>query len=285
MNRSVIVTGAAGGVGLELVRMLSHAGKRVIAMVLDDGEAERLQASVPAVTTVIRCDLGNADKVGPALAATLADEKLDLEAMVSCVGVWPGAPLETTSLAEVRRTLEINTISPLAVYQAAMPALRRSHGRAVFVSSISGRMGLPLNGSYAMSKFALEALADVARRETEAWDVHVTVIQPGPIKTPMVTGMLEHIAAVKDKLPKAERELYGSLYTGFAEMCRKGYPDASPPEEVAKAIMNVLAAPEPETRVQVGPIGKQICEAARALPDKELDAISRSLISGAIFAK
>jgi NAD(P)-dependent dehydrogenase (short-subunit alcohol dehydrogenase family) len=285
MNRSVIVTGAAGGVGLELVKMLSRAGKRVIAMVLDDGEAARLQASVPAVTTVIRCDLSNADKVGPALAATLADGKLDLEAMVSCVGVWPGAPLETTSLAEVRRTLEINTISPLAVYQAAMPALRRSHGRAVFVSSISGRMALPLNGSYAMSKFALEALADVARRETEEWGVHVTVIQPGPIKTPMVTGMLEHIAAVKDKLPKSERDLYGPLYTGFAEMCRKGYPDASPPEDVAKTIMSVLAAPEPETRVQVGAIGKQICEAARAMPDKELDAISRSLISGAIFAK
>lgn len=283
MNRSVIVTGAAGGVGLELVNLLSRAGKRVIAMVLDDREAERLRVAVPEVTSVVRCDLGNADGVGPALASTLADDRLDLEAMVSCAGVWPGAPLETTSLAEVRHALEINTIAPLAVYQAAMPALRRSRGRAIFISSISGRMGLPLNGAYAMSKFALEALADVARRETAAWGVHVTVIQPGPIKTSMVTGMLDHIAAIKDKLPKAERELYGSLYTGFAEMCRKGLPDASPPAEVANAIMNVLAAPEPDTRVQVGPIAKQICDAARSLPDREMDAISQSLISGAIF--
>ena len=285
MSRSVIVTGAAGGVGLALVEMLSRAGRRVIAMVLDDREADRLRHAVPEVTNVIRCDLSNADRVAPALAPIVSDDRLDLEAMVACAGVWPGTPLETTTLAEVRRTLEINTIAPLAVFQVALPALRRSRGRAVFVSSISGRMGIALNGSYAMSKFALEALADVARRETAHWGVQVTVIQPGPIKTPMVTEMLDHIAAIKHKLSRSERELYGSLYTGFADMCEKGYPDATPPGEVASAIMNVLAAPEPETRVQVGPVAKQICDAARALPDRELDAIARSLISGAIFAK
>jgi NAD(P)-dependent dehydrogenase (short-subunit alcohol dehydrogenase family) len=285
MKPAVIVTGAAGGVGMALVGKLSRADKRVIAMVLDEREAERLRRAEPKVADVIRCDLSNADKVGPALSVVLSDDSLVLEAVVACAGVWPGAPLETMRLEEARRTLEINAIAPLALLQATLPALRRSRGRVVFVSSISGRLAMPFNAAYGMSKFALEAVADVARREAARWGIHVTVVQPGPINTPMVTGMLEHIAAVRDKLPLKERELYGWLYTGFAEMCEKGLPDALPAQEVANAVVDVLAASEPQTRVQVGPIAKQICDAARSLPDRDLDALAQSLITGAIFAQ
>ena len=74
-------------------------------------------------------------------------------------------PLEFLPLDELRRQLEVNTIAQLAVTQACLPALRRPRGRIVNVSSIAGRVALPLYGPYAASKFALEALSDTLRRE------------------------------------------------------------------------------------------------------------------------
>lgn len=281
MQRTVIVTGASGGVGRALVENLVGQGRRVVAMVLDDREAQSLRHAVPGVAGAIRCDLGRADLVATALSSILGDSGLDLEAIVACAGVWPGAPLETSRLDEIRRTFEINTLAPLALLQATLPALRRSRGRVVFVSSISGRFAFPLNGAYAMSKFALEALADVARRETAGWGIAVTVVQPGPIRSGMVTAMIERLADAENRLPEQERTLYGDLYTGFREMCEKGYPDAVPPEFVANAIMEVLEAESPDTRVPVGAMAKQICDAARTLPDLDLDAIARGLVTGA----
>ena len=80
-------------------------------------------------------------------------------------GIAVSAPLEFVPIDELRRQLEVNVIGQVAVTQAFLPALRRGRGRIVNVSSIGGRIALPLAGPYAASKFALEAISDSLRRE------------------------------------------------------------------------------------------------------------------------
>ena len=91
-----------------------------------------------------------------------------LEGLVNNAGIAVVGPLEFLPLDELRRQLEVNTVGQVAVIQACLPALRANRGRMVNVSSISGRVALPLFGPYAASKFALEALSDALRRELRA---------------------------------------------------------------------------------------------------------------------
>ena len=99
----------------------------------------------------------------------------------------------------------------MAVTQAFLPALRRARGRIVNVSSIGGRVALPLVSAYNASKFGLEGLSDSLRRELRSHGVDVILIEPGGVKTP-IWNKAERLAddMLEDVPPEAER-LYGKL--------------------------------------------------------------------------
>ena len=81
----------------------------------------------------------------------------------------------------------MNVVGQLRVLQAFLPALRATRGRVVIMGSIAGRSALPLLGGYAMSKFALEAMADALRVELAPWGIQVAIVEPGTIATPIWT--------------------------------------------------------------------------------------------------
>ncbi len=102
-------------------------------------------------------------------------------------GIAIAMPLEFVPLDELRHQLEVNLVGQVAVTQAFLPALRRARGRIVFVGSIAGKSALPFLGPYAASKHALEAVADSLRLELRPWGIHVAIVEPGSIKTPIWT--------------------------------------------------------------------------------------------------
>ena len=112
-------------------------------------------------------------------------EHRPLDALVNNAGIAVIGPLEYLPLDELRHQLEVNTIAQLAVIQACLPALRRARGRIVNVSSISGRVALPLYGPYAASKFALRRSATRCAASCAARGVHVSLIEPGAVATPI----------------------------------------------------------------------------------------------------
>jgi NAD(P)-dependent dehydrogenase (short-subunit alcohol dehydrogenase family) len=117
-------------------------------------------------------------------AAARIDE---LDALVDNAGIAIAAPLEFLPPEELTRQLDVNVVGQLRVLQAFLPALRRSQGRVVLMGSIAGRSALPFLGAYAMSKFALEAMADALRVEVAPFGMHVSIVQPGTIATPIWT--------------------------------------------------------------------------------------------------
>ena len=109
----------------------------------------------------------------------------------------------------LRSQLEINVIGHIAVTQALLTLLRQAQGRIINMSSVSGRVATPFLGPYAASKFALEALSDSMRLELMPWDINVSVIEPGPISTPIWTKSIEATKLMIDKLPQKAKVLYG----------------------------------------------------------------------------
>src|SRR5262249_39238806 len=108
-----------------------------------------------------------------------------LDGLVDNAGIAIASPLEHLPLGELRRQFEVNVVGQLAVGQALLPALRAAPGPVVIVGSIAGTSALPFLGPYAISKFALEAMADSLRVELEPDGVHVSLVRPGTIATPI----------------------------------------------------------------------------------------------------
>jgi NAD(P)-dependent dehydrogenase (short-subunit alcohol dehydrogenase family) len=268
MNRTALVIGAAGGVGTEVVKSLLEAGYRVIGSVLNDAEANHVNSAAPGVSQVFRLDLSDADSV---LAELKRQAFEALDAVVICAAISPFGPIETTSLAMLRRTFEINTVSEAAIFQGCMPALRTKKGRLVMISSFAGKIGLPFIGHYVASKHALEGLADVMRREVKSSGVNIVLVEPGGIKTPMVANQIRDVKQERATLPEAVAAQYGGLYDTFLRLATRG-DQMMDPSVVAKTVMEAVTSPAPQIRYQVGEDSKYLCAVARK-SDAEIEAV------------
>jgi len=272
---TVLVTGASTGIGEATVLHLTTLGFDAVGAVRKDEDAERLEAR--GVRTV-RIDVTDADQIAAA-RDSLGDTPL--AGLVNNAGIAVAAPLEFLPMDRLRQQLEINLIGQAAVTQAFLPALRRARGRVVMVSSIGGRVALPLVGAYNASKFGLEGLSDSLRRELRQHGVDVILIEPGGVKTP-IWKKAEKLAddMLEDVPPDAER-LYGKMIAGVRAGTKQIATDSgSEPGEVAEAIAEALTASRPRTRYLVGSDAKMRARMARVLPDRVMDRLIGRALGG-----
>lgn len=265
----VFVIGGAGGLGLAVVAGLLARGDTVSISVLNDAEATVARAAAPGIAKVHALDLGNANVVRDQLAKAVAGNPLD--GVIVCAAIAPLGPLETTPIDLVRKTIEVNCISAVAIYQAALPALRQSGGRMVFISSMAGVAAMPFIGAYVASKFALEGAVDIMRREAAPQGVKVSLIEPGAIKTPMVDAQIVEVNERLAALDGEEAERYGYLYKAFKVMATQSHNEASSsPETIAKTVIEAFIAENPAPRYVAGDDAQQVIDLAKA-GDEQLD--------------
>jgi NAD(P)-dependent dehydrogenase (short-subunit alcohol dehydrogenase family) len=259
----VLVTGASTGIGRATAELLRDRGWEVFASVRHAGEA-------PGGTIELVFDVTDAE--GIRHAASRIDE---LDALVDNAGIAIAAPLEFLPPEELTRQLDVNVVGQLRVLQAFLPALRRSRGRVVLMGSIAGKSALPLLGAYAMSKFALEAMADALRVEVAPFGMHVAIVQPGTIATPIWTKPQRTV----DEFPPEAAELYGDRVEKFRRLAAERAGNAVPAAEVAKAVEHALTSPKPKTRYIVGPDAKRRARVEK-LPDRLRDKVLSRFLFG-----
>ncbi len=178
----------------------------------------------------------------------------ELDALVDNAGIGIAAPLEFLPADELTRQLDVNVVGQLRVIQQFMPTLRRNRGRIVLIGSVGGRSALPFLGAYAMSKFALEAMADSLRVELEPFGMHVAIIEPGTIATAIWTKPQRAI----ESFPPEAVALYGERVEKFRRLAaERSAASGVPPEEVAKAVEHALTSAKPKARYLVGPDAKR----------------------------
>ena len=275
MSKKALVVGAAGGVGTEVAKQLLAAGYSVIGTVLNDAEEKHLRAAAPKVEKILHLDLSDADSV----LRELKQKLTAVDVVAVCAAISPYAPLEIAPLATLRRTLEVNAVSDLAVYQATMPLLRSSKGRILFISSFAGKVGLPFVGQYVASKHALEGMGDVMRREAKPFGVEVILVEPGGIRTPMVVGQRESVGRERAALSTEHAALYGHMYDGFAKLVGANWDTMLDPAVVAATVVEALQSKTPQARYHVGEDSKFLCETARKT-DVEIDAVMAAFAGG-----
>lgn len=230
----------------------------------------RRTGEAPEGTTELVFDV--TDPVGIGHAAT---QVVQLDALVDNAGVAIAAPLEFLPPEELARQLDVNVVGQLRVLQAFLPQLRAAHGRVVLMGSIAGRSALPFLGAYAMSKFALEAMADALRLELAPWGVHVALVEPGTIATPIWTKPQRTI----EELGPEAGELYGERAARLRSVAAARAAKAAPVESVAAAVEHALTSAKPKTRYIVGPDAKKRARVQR-LPDRWRDRVLARFLFG-----
>jgi NAD(P)-dependent dehydrogenase (short-subunit alcohol dehydrogenase family) len=272
---TVLVTGASSGIGEATVLHLRELGFTTIAGVRKDEDAERLEG---LGLRSVRLDVTDADQIAAARDA-LGDEPL--AGLVNNAGIAVGAPLEFLPIDKLRQQLEVNLIGQIAVTQAFLPALRRARGRIVNVSSIGGRVALPLVGAYNASKFGLEGASDALRREVRSQGVDVILIEPGGVKTPIWKKGEALADEITEDLPPEAERLYGRLIAKVREETRKIDAErGSEPRAVAEAIATALTARRPRARYLVGSDAKQRAVSAKLLPARVMDRLIGRALGG-----
>ena len=209
---SVLVTGASRGIGESIAIHLGANGWDVFAGVRSDRDAHKISGESPRITPV------TLDVTSPEHVAALDDSLPDhLDAVVNNAAVVVTGPMEAVAPEDLRRQLEVNVIGQVAVTQAVLPRLRRSHGRIVFVSSLNGRVSFPLLGAYCASKFALEAVADALRMELKPWDIRVVVVEPAQTETDMWRTADTSVEEMAAAMTAETRQLYATAPAGLEE--------------------------------------------------------------------
>jgi NAD(P)-dependent dehydrogenase (short-subunit alcohol dehydrogenase family) len=244
---SVLITGASRGIGRAIAVELSARGHRVVAT----ARRPEALADLPADQR-LPLDVTDQDSVDRAVRAAG-----EIDVLVSNAGETVRAPLETVPLAEVERLFQLNTLGALRVAQAVLPAMReRGSGRLLFVSSIQGRLVLPMVGPYGATKWALEALAETLAIETRHFGIAVSVVQPGPVSS----GGAE----------RANTFLTGSdPYRPLYEALPALRGESVTPEEVAAVVADTIERPDPPLRVPAGAPAERVLAARKRSPDTE----------------
>jgi NAD(P)-dependent dehydrogenase (short-subunit alcohol dehydrogenase family) len=250
---AAFVTGASTGIGLACALRLHRDGWHVFAGVRRESDAEALAARAADRMIPVRCDVTDEASVVAAaetVAAGLGRQRL--AGVVNNAGVAIGGPVEHLPLDYWRRQLEVNVVGQVAVTQAFLPLLREGWGRVVFVGSNSGLLATPMMAPYSASKFAIEALADSLRIELSDWDLPVSLIEPGAVRTAIWDkgrALADELEAV---LPPIATERYGRwiavIRKGIDEQDRTGVD----PDVVARAVAHALQATRPRPRYLVG---------------------------------
>ena len=182
----VVVTGASAGIGAELARQLAAGGAWLALAARGAARLEEVAAECRALggkALAVPTDVGEEAQCRALVERTVAEYgRLDTLVNNAGIGMWARFD-EITDLSIFERVMRVNYLGSVYCTHHALPHLKRSRGRIVGVSSLTGRTGVPTRSAYAASKHAMAGLFDTLRIELDGTGVSVTMIYPGFVAT------------------------------------------------------------------------------------------------------
>jgi NAD(P)-dependent dehydrogenase (short-subunit alcohol dehydrogenase family) len=266
-NDPVLITGCSTGIGRATAQRLAGRGMTVYATARRLDAIDDLKA---AGCRTLAIDVTDEESMRAGVAAV---EEADgaLGALVNNAGYSQSGAVETIPMGELRRQFETNVFGLVRMCQLVLPGMRREgRGRIVNISSMGGKIVFPGGGAYHGTKFAVEAISDALRFEVRGFGVHVSIIEPGLIKTRFgetaVGSVPEHEGPYTEFNTAVARATAGA-YDGALGKLGAG------PEAVAKTIEKAITARRPRTRYPVTASARVLLGQHALLPDRAWDRV------------
>lgn len=264
--KTILISGTSSGIGRHCAIALAEAGYQVLAGVRRMEDGAELGRHASGRIEPVLLDVTDSASIRRVVERAGQGE---LHGLVNNAGVTQLGPMEFVEVARIRRLFEVNFFGQVAMMQAFLPLLRKTSGRIVNISSISGRVAFPFAGPYVASKFALEAASDSLRRELRPWNIKVCLIEPGNIETPLWAKTASNSKETSGEFPEKAKE----YYLPWMMSSRATRKFANDPSAVSAAVLKALSAANPRARYLVGRDAKWHALKARWLPDWLLDRL------------
>lgn len=248
MKKAILITGCSTGIGYCVAKALHEKGYRVFA-------TARKQESVDALLAEglesLQLDLTDSESIQNAFDEIMRRTEGKLYALFNngAYGL-PGA-VEDLSRDALRVQFETNVFGWQELTNMAIPVMRKQgFGRIIQNSSVLGFVSLSFRGSYNASKYAIEGLSDTMRLELRGTNIHVSLIEPGPIASQFRVNSVRALAEFIDVDKSVHREKYLKV---LERLNKKGpaVPFTRPPEDVLKRVIHALEAEKPQPRYYV----------------------------------
>ena len=267
---AVLVTGASSGLGLEIAVYLARHGYGVYATMRNLDRRAELDAAAArhkVQLDVLQLDITDHGSIGEAVA-TIASRSGELYGLVNNAGSILRGYFEDVSEQEVRNIFDSNLFGTMAVTRAVLPMMRASHrGRIIIMSSTAGRLGSPGSSAYCASKFALEGFAECLLQEMALFDVQVSLIEPGFVRTELF-GKNRHIASGAVAADSPYRDWFQRLEQLTDHEAESA---VTSPTDVAEVVLRILEAKHPHLRYIVGRRARFLLNLRRFLPGEIFD--------------
>jgi NAD(P)-dependent dehydrogenase (short-subunit alcohol dehydrogenase family) len=274
----VLVTGASSGIGRATALRLATGGYHVFAGVRKAADGAALAEAATGELTPVILDVTDLQQIGSAVK-TIADHVGDtgLSGLVNNAGIGVFGPLELIPIEKFRRQLEVNVTGQLAITQAAIPLLRTARGRIVMIGSIGARFTPPFVGPLAASKSTLTTMSDALRQELAPWDISVTLVEPGSIRSEAVDKLESDARTVLNDTTQGGRALYENAFLHLVGFFARIHEKGSSPDVVAEIVEHALRAAHPRSCYLSGKNARRMAMTARLLPVPIQDALRRKL--------
>jgi NAD(P)-dependent dehydrogenase (short-subunit alcohol dehydrogenase family) len=270
-RKVALITGSSSGIGFETALILARTGIHTYATMRNLQKSKNIieianTENLPL--QVIQLDVNNDTSIKYAIDRIISEKKR-IDVLVNNAGYGLFGSLEDISIEEIKMQFETNFFGVIRVTKQVLPIMREQNGGIIInVSSVGGRIGLPVLSAYHSTKFALEGLSESISYEVEPFGISVVIIEPGVIRTNIMNSSISTTKASDPKSP------YIKLMQKVESRFRSNMENASsPPEAVAKVILQAVTSENPELRYTVGNDAATLIQARTNMPDKEFKKI------------
>ena len=266
-NSPVLITGCSTGIGRATAERLAGSGLTVYATARKLDSIEDLKSSG---CRTLALDVTDEESMRAGVAA-VEEAEGPVGALVNNAGYSQSGAVETIPMDELRRQFETNVFGLVRMCQLVLPGMRKAgRGRIVNVSSMGGKLVFPGGGAYHGTKFAVEAISDAMRFEVRGFGVHVSIIEPGLIRTSFgetAVGSVPHEDGPYADFNTAVAANTAQVYDGPLAKLGAG------PDAVAKAIEKAITSRRPRTRYPVTASARFFMVQHAVLPDRAWDRV------------
>lgn len=277
LNRSVLITGCSTGIGRAAALLLRERGWSVFPTVRKTRDFEELKAQG---FDPVMLDVAEEGSVRAATEEVLKRNGGVLGAVVNNAGFGQPGAVEDLTRDALRQQFEVNLFGLQDITNRLVPVfIHQGYGRIVQISSVLGRITIPMMGAYCASKHAVEALTDALRMELAGTGIGVSLVEPGPIVT-----------AFRDTSHALAKRQVENVHSRFLDYYRRqierdserSRPERAfelPPEAVAQKILHALESPRPKRRYRVTLVSYAGEVMRRVWPDAWMDWIMSKRLS------
>jgi 11-cis-retinol dehydrogenase len=275
-GKYVLISGCDSGFGHGLALEFDKQGFNVLAGVYLADSVTSLENKLSPKATVFRLDITKEEDINAAFE--LVQKKTNtLHALVNNAGIAGGTLIDWTSMETMRKVMDVNFFGHVAMTKKFLPLLTAKRGsRVVNMSSMLGFFSIPGSSSECVSKYALESFSDCLRMEMAPWNLNVSIIEPGTMRTPIIKGIDDNIRNSWNQLSNDIQERWGVNFlnnTIIQSINSLIVINAENPDKVIRAVQHAVMSTNPRLRYRPGWQSKTVFLISYICPTKIMDKL------------